>query len=398
MKGTDHYVVISSDCHAGASLETYREYLTPKWQEEFDAWRGAYKNPFRDLQGDGRTRNWDDDRRFADQDGEGVVAEVIFPNTVPPFFPTGSVIAPAPSPEEYERRRIGIQAHNRWLADFVAVAPNRRAGQTQIFLNDVDDAIEDAIWGQEHGLRGILLPGVSPDTQWIEPLYHPKYDPLWRVCEERGIPVSHHAGGTGIPKSPQLPCSVFMFVMETGFWANRALWHFILSGVFERFPALKLVLTEQGSRWVPGALNQMDTLHDGVLRNGRIGELGIDETAILKKKPSEYFRSNCYVGSAFPGRNDADILREIGIDRVMWGSDYPHVEATSPYSKESLRWTFEGWTPEELQRILSGTAAEVYGFDVPALQPLADQYGPTVDELATPLTEIPETKSLAFNR
>ena len=260
MKGTDHYVVISSDCHAGASLEMYREYLTPKWQEEFDAWRGAYKNPFRDLQGDGRTRNWDDERRFSDQDGEGVVAEVIFPNTVPPFFPTGSVIAPAPSPEEYERRRIGIQAHNRWLADFVAVAPNRRAGQTQIFLNDVDDAIEDAIWGQEHGLRGILLPGVSPDTQWIDPLYHPKYDPLWRVCEERGIPVSHHAGGTGIPKSPQLPCSVFMFVMETGFWANRALWHFILSGVFERFPDLKLVLTEQGSRWVPAALNQMDTM------------------------------------------------------------------------------------------------------------------------------------------
>jgi len=83
---------------------------------------------------------------------------------------------------------------------------------------------------------------------------------------------------------------------------------------------------------------------------------------------------------------------------VMWGSDYPHVEATSPYSKESLRWTFEGWKPEELQRVLSGTAAEVYGFDVPALQPLADRYGPTVDELATPLTEIPDTKSLAFNR
>jgi predicted TIM-barrel fold metal-dependent hydrolase len=398
MKGTDHFVVISSDCHAGASLETYRGYLDTKWQAQFDDWRGAYKNPFRDLQGDGRTRNWDDERRFSDQDGEGVVAEVIFPNTVPPFFPTGSVIAPAPAPDEYERRRVGIQAHNRWLADFCAVAPNRRAGQTQIFLNDVDDAIEDAIWGHEHGLKGVLLPGVSPDTPWIEPLYHPKYDPLWRVCEERGIPLSHHAGGTGIPQSPQLPCSVFMFVMETGFWANRALWHFVLSGVFERFPALKLVLTEQGSRWIPGALNQMDTMHAGVLKNGRIGELGIDESAVLKKMPSEYFRSNVYVGSAFPGRGDADVLREVGIERVMWGSDYPHVEATSPYSKESLRWTFEGWTPDELQRILSGTAAEVYGFDVPALQPLADEYGPTVDELATPLTEIPDTKSLAFTR
>ena len=93
---TDRYTIISADCHAGGSHEQYREFLDPEWRDEFDAWRGKYSNPFRDLQDDGRSRNWDDERRIADLEKDGQVAEVTFPNTVPPFFPTGQVVAPAP--------------------------------------------------------------------------------------------------------------------------------------------------------------------------------------------------------------------------------------------------------------------------------------------------------------
>ncbi len=398
MHSTDRYTVISADCHAGGSHAQYREYLDPDWRDEFDAWRARYSNPFRDLQGDGRTRNWDGARRIADQESEGVVAEVIFPNTVPPFFPTGSVIAPAPSPSEYPARLAGIRAHNRWLADFCAEAPQRRAGQTQIFLQDVDDAVGDIVWGQEHGLRGVLLPGVSPDTPWIEPLFSRRYDPIWQVCQERGIPVSHHAGGTGVPKLPKEPASVVMFAMEAGFWANRALWHLTMSGVFERFPGLTLLLTDQGTSWVPGALEQMDQLHAGMRRNGRIGELGIDDSVVLPRKPSEYFQRNVFIGAAFPSPIDTRAMMRLGIDRIMWGSDYPHMEATSPHSKESLRRTFEGWQPDELRVVLAENAAKVYGFDLDALAPLAARSGPTVAELAIPLDELPDNQSPAFSR
>ena len=108
MAAEDRYTIISADGHAGGSHAQYREYLTKEMQEEFDAWRGKYKNPFRDLQDDGRTRNWDTERRNGDLDAEGVAAEVLFPNTVPPFFPTGVVIAPASSPEEFPRRLAGF--------------------------------------------------------------------------------------------------------------------------------------------------------------------------------------------------------------------------------------------------------------------------------------------------
>jgi len=396
MQGTDHYVVISSDCHAGGNHAQYREYLDPEWRDEFDAWRGKYSNPFRDLQGDGRTRNWDNERRLGDLHGEGVVGEVIFPNTVPPFFPTGSVIAPAPAPDDYAARLAGIRAHNRWLADFCAEYPEQRAGQAQIFLNDVDDAVADIVWAHEHGLKGVLLPGAAPDTPWIEPLFSPVYDPIWQVCQDLDMPLSHHAGGTGIPKLPNAPTSVLMFAMEAGFWANRALWHLTLSGVFERFPGITVVFTEQGTQWVPGALAHMDRLHGDMKRNGRIGELGFDPEVMLPHTPSDYFRRNVFIGSAFPSPADARAMREIGIDRILWGNDYPHVEACSPFSKESIRRTFEGWTVDERKAVLSENSAKVYKFDLDKLAPLAAQYGPTVDEAATPLTVMPDSQSRAF--
>ena len=92
----ENYVVISTDCHAGGSMDQYREFLDPKWLPEFEAWRGAYKNPFRDLSGSKRYRNWDSDARLSEMEDDGIVAEVAFPNTVPPFFPSASFMARAP--------------------------------------------------------------------------------------------------------------------------------------------------------------------------------------------------------------------------------------------------------------------------------------------------------------
>ena len=95
------------------------------------------------------------------------------------------------------------------------------------------------------------------------------------------------------------------------------------------------------------------------------------------------------VAACFPTPSDAANFHEMGIDKVMWGSDYPHHEATSPYSKESLRRSFVGWSEADLRKVLAGNAAEVYGFDLPKLDVYAANIGPTVDEIATPLEKIP---------
>ena len=169
----DHYIIISADTHAGGSHAQYREFLEEKYVADFDAWREKYKNPFKDLKDtDLRIRNWDSDRRDADQFADGVVAEVIYPNTVPPFFPSFVLFAQPPRPEEYEHRLAGVRAHNRWMVDYVSQAPERRAGIGQIFINDVDDAIADAIWCKENGLRGgILIGAVPPTADWVFPFF-----------------------------------------------------------------------------------------------------------------------------------------------------------------------------------------------------------------------------------
>jgi len=394
---TDRYTVISSDCHAGGNHKQYREYLDPAWRDEFDAWRGKYKNPFRDLQDDGRSRNWDDERRIREMDDDGVVAEVIFPNTVPPFFPTGVVIAPAPTAAEYPARLAGIRAHNRWLADFCAAHPVRRAGLGQILLNDVDEAIADVRWAKDHGLAGVLLPGVAPHTG-IDPLFAPTYDPLWAVCQDLAFPVTHHGGGSGVPDFGRFPASMTIYIMEVAFFANRALAHLVMSGVFDRFPDLVFVLTEQGSSWIPDALDRMDEMHDSMVSGKFGGELG-PAAMQLPRRPSEYFAQNCYVGASFPSARDAVLFDRVGIDRVMWGSDYPHREGTYPYSKESMRLTFSDWDEAALRKVLGTNAARVYGFDLDALAPLAAECGPTVDEVATPLDHVPDdATSPAFTR
>src|SRR6187431_2181510 len=106
---TDRYTIISADSHAGGSHAAYREYLDPAYVADFDAWRGEYKNPYKDLGDKRRLRNWDNEMRNAQQEEDGIVGEVVFPNTVPPFFPSFVLFAKPPKDDEYEHRHAGVQ-------------------------------------------------------------------------------------------------------------------------------------------------------------------------------------------------------------------------------------------------------------------------------------------------
>jgi hypothetical protein len=215
---SDHYTIISADTHAGGSHAQYREYLDPQYRDDFDAWRSRYRNPFKDLRDDRRLRNWDNDMRSGQQLADGVVGEVIFPNTVPPFFPSFVLAAPPPKPDEYEHRMAGIRAHNRWLVDFCAAFPTQRRGIGQIFINNLDDALADAAWILEHGLRGgLLLPNIPPDATWIEhQIYDPYWEPLWDFCEDADLLVNIH-GGTGAPDFGKVPSAPLLYIGEYAF-------------------------------------------------------------------------------------------------------------------------------------------------------------------------------------
>lgn len=394
----DRYTIISSDCHAGGSHEMYREYLDPKYRDDFDAWREKYRNPFRDLQDGGRVRNWDDERRIADLDAEGIVGEVVFPNTVPPFFPSFVLFARPPKEDEYEHRLAGLRAHNRWLADFCARHPERRAGIGQIFLNNVDDAIEDVRWIKEHGLRGgVLISSIPPDVKYIKPLYDPCYDPLWEVCQELEVPINAH-GGTGLPDYGRYPTAALLLITEVPFYSQRPFVQMLLSGVFERFPGLTFVMTEMGAAWLVPLLERLDGVLDQIRRTGRTGELRYSEEHILPKSATEYFQQCCYLGVSMPGSDDVAAIETLGVEKFMWGGDYPHDEGTHPFTTEHLRQRFADTPEPVLRKVLAGNAARVYDFDLDALAPYAAEVGPTVAELREPLLELPEGANEALLR
>jgi len=398
-RGGDRYLVISSDCHAGAELTTYRNYLERAYLDDFDAWARTTVDPSAERQGPNYDRNFNSARRIADLEADGCVAEVLYPNTLPPFFPSGNLIAPPPDAAEYERRWAGTKAHNRWLADFCKEAPGRRAGVAQIMLNDVDAAVGEIRWARQAGLSGgILLPGVPPDSA-LPQLHSRVYEPIWATCAELDMPVNHHGGGASPGGLTVGDVSGAVFLIEQGWYSHRALWQLIYAGVFDRHPKLKFVLAEQGgSSWIPGVLNFLDFYYERFSRPGTVEAIfGGESVQRLPLSPREYWHRNCYVGASFLRRIEAPLRYEIGVGRLMWGTDYPHTEATFPHSREALRWTFAGVDEGEMRKMLGLNAAELYGFDVAALSRIADRVGPTVEELSKPLdAPPPDSTSLGF--
>ncbi|MCU1486507.1 MAG: hypothetical protein JWN67_3253 [Actinomycetia bacterium] len=406
-EGVRRYAVVSSDSHAGAALHEYKPYLEKRWHEEFDAWADAYVDPWMGI-GEGDRKggsasstletNWNSQLRQQVIEGEGVAAEVLYPNTVPPFYPSkGALVAPNPKDQaDYEHRLAGLRAHNRWLVDYCAMVPGRRVGIVQLFLNDLDQVLDDVRFAHEQGLGGgILLPGTPPGSG-LPPFYDPHWEPLWSLCEELDVPLNHHTVPSAAPDyAPHTQTTddswATIGYVELRFWAHRPLWHLIFSGVFERHPGLKLVLSEQGSAWTVHTVAGLDRMAHGLRRKGTSEhQLGGAGMAKIPEAPSFYFKRNCYLGASIMTPKEAELRYEIGVDRLMWGTDFPHSEGVYPYTLEGLQATFAGVPEDEVATMLAGNALGVYRFDEKAVADAAARFGPSVEAVDQPLTTFPE--------
>jgi hypothetical protein len=101
----------------------------------------------------------------------------------------------------------------------------------------------------------------------------------------------------------------------------------------------------------------------------------------ISKLPSEYFGTNLFAGASTMSREEIRRRHVLGLDAVMWGTDYPHPEGSWPNTAAKLQSDFCGIPVEETRQLLGGTAAKVYGFDLDALRPVADRIGPTPQDL-----------------
>jgi hypothetical protein len=107
--------------------------------------------------------------------------------------------------------------------------------------------------------------------------------------------------------------------------------------------------------------------------------------AHMSMTPSEYFARNFWIGASFLRPSEAPLCGDLGLDRIMWGADYPHSEGSYPFTTEALRVAFAGRPADEVRTMVESTAAAFYGFDLGSLRPVGDRIGPSVADVNRPL-------------
>jgi predicted TIM-barrel fold metal-dependent hydrolase len=226
----------------------------------------------------------------------------------------------------------------------------------------------------------------------MEPIYHPRFEPIWNTVVELEMPLNAHSGMSSITKRPvpwpqvlEPPEFAFPLMARISmFNTQQLLHHLIWGGVLERHPEMKLVMTECGSAWVIGDLVSMDYSYEG-------SYLRRDIHDFVKHKPSEYFRRQCSLGSSLFSEAEVEARHEIGIDQMALGFDYAHHEgawAAGPGPAAYLQATLgvAGVPRNEAAKILGTNAAGVWNFDLNALGAIAQDVGPTYDEILSPPT------------
>ena len=399
----DRYLMISQDCHAGAPWFIYRKYLDPQYREEYERWvtgvigdishldqtqmdkqvPAQYETMSADRKREylegmersmGHLGNWDPTVRARELDREGIAGEVIFPDgsqkNHPPFsysFFKGKKASP-------ELRAAGARAHNRWLAELCQSAPKRHAGIALVAMEDVDEAVREIRWARKNNLfGGVLLPALPLATDGEEAFWHhPRYEPVWNVCEELDMPLNTHATNSGVTFGG----SPLIGIIENHFTTYRPFWMFLWGGVFERHPKLKFCPTESGGMQVLWFNNYFDEYLSKQRRPEEVKKA-------ISLRPSDYWHRQCYFGaSAHASRMEIEARDQIGVKNILWGSDYPHPEGTWPVSRQRTQELFAGIPEEDVRLMIGGNAARVYGFDTEALNKLAAKIGPKISEFS----------------
>jgi predicted TIM-barrel fold metal-dependent hydrolase len=410
----DWALIISSDGHATAPMPDYRQYMPSQYHQEFDAFCEVFARDgarttdpasllnridpdlvdkwIEDVIEPGRLGGQGDPRqREVQLDREGIAGEILFPDFGLPFelHPPlkAAIVGYHRTPEQVE---VANRAYNRWLAEFCASAPGRFGGLAVVSFADVEDTVNEIRWAKEHGLVGIVLPTIDEST----PFFHPRHEPIWSVLEELEMPANSHTAISSVTSHiatgtlmavPHPACAAPIMTAQAFFFTQQILTHLVWGGVFERHPALQLVLTEQGSGWVVSALRGMDYSYErSYLRR--------DVREIVKHRPSEYFERQVHMGSSLFSRAEAEARYEIGVHKITIGMDYPHHEGTwgaGPGTAEWLRATLGAAKvpADEARLMLGGNAARLWGFDTEVLGSIANRIGPSLDTILVPPTQ-----------
>jgi predicted TIM-barrel fold metal-dependent hydrolase len=247
-----------------------------------------------------------------------------------------------------------LQAYNDYVADFCKPYPNRLKGIAMLNVDNVEEAVRELERVAKMGLAGAMIP-VRPILRYD----HPDYEPLWAVAQDLDMPLSLHVGTVrwrpDLQALADMMDPVFFSSLEVD--ARTSLAAMIFSGVFESYPKLKVAAVEFEVVWAAYFMERMDNTYKerapGVRGRRFKGDV----------LPSDFFRSNVYI-SFQEDANGMQLRHYIGVDNLMWGSDYPHAESTFPRSREIVDQFLQSVPEEEKAKIAGANAARLYHIDL----------------------------------
>lgn len=408
-------MIVSSDGHVTARPEDYEQYLDPQYRHlmpeyisdinERNKHMAAFGYPFtpdvleviddrRVIETGGECGAFDPHRRLRECEAEGVVAEVLLPGTDlgnAPFCTNQDRVRPP------ELRAAGGRAYNRWLTDFCSVDPKRLLGVAYVYpYPDWASVAEDCRIAKEAGFVGIHPPSQTGTEAALPPVYDPYWDPMWAACQDYDLTVNIHAGfGSAegavegaVEKAKEdaqkaaaensmmmgmasvdkfdptidYQDSVRQQTFESG-PQRRILWQMMWGGVLDRFPKLKVAITEIHGDWAPATLEYLDEQYE----KGKTP---------LKMPPSEYFKRNFAIGASLMRHTDVEARHKLGLDKLMFGTDYPHMEGSWPNTLAWIQCVLGNVPENEARMILGENSINFFGLDREYLKAAALRYGP----------------------
>ncbi len=279
--------------------------------------------------------------RIKDQEIDGVDSEVIY-----------GIFAMQRLIKDRTLLKVIYQLYNDYVADLVKFNPDRLIGLGCIPNDDPNDAAAEVRRAAALGIKGVDF-GVATASK---PIWHRDWDPLWEAVQECGIPISFHTSGVPIRepdddemaaayKDQVLATRLTMFQMVGGEFLSGI----VFSGALERYPRMTFILGECGVGWLPYVLSRMDEEYEDQFRH-----LG------LSMKPSEYWRRQGYTTFQHEP-NVAELIHLVGVDNVMWGSDYPHPDGVWPDSLAAIEQDLGPLSQEDRYKITCENAGKLYG-------------------------------------
>jgi uncharacterized protein len=298
---------------------------------------------------------WDVDARLEVLDGMGIEHQVLYPNAL---GLGGQALADV---KDDVLRSLCVEIFNDSRAEIQERTNNRLLPMPILPAWDIEASVREAQRVAALGLRGINMTS-DPQDLGSPDLASRAWDPLWEVCADLELPVHFHIGAS----------LTAMNFFGQYFWESqdenvkpaiggsmlfignaRVVINTIFSGLFDRFPKLKMVSVESGIGWVPFILETMDW---------ELPENAPVQAAALGRAPSEYFKTNWFATMWFEtGRGSLqDLVDKVGEDNIMFETDFPHPTALWPDPLEHVREAMATLRPESRRKILAENGQKLY--------------------------------------